>query len=457
MNVHLKIHKKTPYACKDCDKFPHPSHLKRHEIIHTGDKPFPCSDCGQSFTQLNNLKKHQLFHLDKKPFACPECDKSFSDFKSLKRHDSSMHTEFTPYKDRHQSFNVFDNMRVYEKRQDRTNDHKCSKCEDSFPIYAKLKKHFTSVHKDYCKVAMEPLGTIELCCVACERHFSSKKALNIHLKIHIKSPYACKDCDKFFPHPSHIRRHEKIHTGEKPFPCSECGQSFSQYTNLKKHQLVHSDKKPFTCSKCDKSFCEFKSLKQHDKTRHIRMNDHKCSKCNESFPIYAELKRHFTNIHKVYCCSLCDQSFKYNDELKKHQKDHTNKTKKVYACTQCHMSFRGFSEQNMHEAIHTEEDLSKSNIVESELVMAYNVAESVQSYEFSKTDEAEEQIGTEPVKAESDEKENHREKPDTRMEVTKKTKNKNVGRKKLAHLNSNTVVASRRSARNLAKNKSIVF
>ena len=203
---------------------------------------------------------------------------------------------------------------------------------------------------------MEPLGIVELYCVTCERQFSSTKTLNIHLKIHKKTPYACKDCDKFFPHPSHLKRHERIHTGEKPFPCSECGQPFTKYNNLKKHQLVHLDKKPFTCPQYDKSFTLFTALKQHDISkhtgvkpykclhcdwpfinfnsmnfhakRHNRTNDHKCSKCKESFPIYAKLKQHFTNVHRVYCCSLSDQSFKCNDDLKRHHIDHTKKTEK---------------------------------------------------------------------------------------------------------------------------------
>lgn len=47
------------YKCYICKKiFPSPSKLERHQVVHTGDKPFSCSKCDGRFTQKPALKNH---------------------------------------------------------------------------------------------------------------------------------------------------------------------------------------------------------------------------------------------------------------------------------------------------------------------------------------------------------------------------------------------------------------
>ena len=50
---------------------------KCHEKIHTGEKPFACSKCDQSFADSCTLKEHERIHKGKRPFACLKCDKTF--------------------------------------------------------------------------------------------------------------------------------------------------------------------------------------------------------------------------------------------------------------------------------------------------------------------------------------------------------------------------------------------
>ena len=107
-------------------------------------------------------------------------------------------------------------------------------------------------------------------CLECQQVFSTRFSLKRHEKLHKGDrPFICPnpDCKRPFSEKCSLIRHLRTHTGERPYQCSfpNCRRTFADRTNHKRHEMTHTGTRPYYCTHtgCDRGFFRKKHLKKH--------------------------------------------------------------------------------------------------------------------------------------------------------------------------------------------------
>ena len=218
----------TQYECSVCHRLlSSNASLKRHYMLHTGERPFKCSLCDKSFTQPHHRLYHELGHW---AIASPNQEQSVV---SSRRPGGSVSSSASV------SSSSPENERVL----------KCKYCDQTFSNLRRLREHLT-VHDSNRQIA----------CSVCGMRFLKQAHCTLHMQSHTPSRrLSCPYCRKGFYRSERFEKHIMQHRHKEMlanqlsqqvrYLCKYCPKVCRSLSGLSRHITAHLSPKTKTVKK----------------------------------------------------------------------------------------------------------------------------------------------------------------------------------------------------------------
>ncbi|XP_018587719.1 uncharacterized protein LOC108922218 isoform X3 [Scleropages formosus] len=294
------------HRCRVCDlTLPSAFLLREHMHLHSGARPYRCSECGKQFCHLANYRIHLRNHAQATPIRCRVCKAIFQSVESLQTHLEKSHLEKEFYQ--------------------------CDFCKRIFTCLNECQRHL-ELHRQ---------NLMRHQCPQCERHFRRHKSLTRHLAQHNRQrTYLCTECGQAFPKKNILFRHSFSHLGLLPYTCVRCQRHFRLASLYHKHEC-----KPerIQCVACLGFFHSQRDFQRHKKEtgcwghQGAKGDEIRCMECGQAFGSVGELKKHAGAHQRVLTCSECGKGFRSALLLMSHMGGHASQ--RPYLCQRCGLGF----------------------------------------------------------------------------------------------------------------------